>query len=83
MQSIYYQAHVDRPLCWFVIATLKSFEHLCFDRTLDAEENIIEFYVSPQGNDVFLEVMDYFKKENLIFNLQQLPNRITELGQEV
>lgn len=83
LESIYYQAHIDRQLCWFVLAALKSFEHLCFDRTLNAEENLIEFYVCPQANDVFLEIMDYFKKQNLVFNLRQLPNRITQLGQEV
>lgn len=82
-ESIYYQAHIDRQLCWFVLAAFKSFEHLCFDRTLNAEENLIEFYVSPQANNVFLEIMDYFQKQNLVFNVRQLPNRITVLGQDV
>jgi len=82
-ESLYYQAHIERSLCWFVIAALKSFEHVCFDRTLDPEESLFEFYVSPDTKDIFLEVMDYFQKQGLVSNLRQLPNRITVLGEDV
>ncbi len=34
----YYQAQVKRSDTWFLTATLRSFEHLCFDRALKKEE---------------------------------------------
>lgn len=82
-ESLYYQARIERSLCWFVIASLKSFEHVCFDRTLNPEESLFEFYVSPDTKDIFEEVMHYFQARNLVFDLKQLPNRITVLGEDV
>ena len=82
-ESLYYQANVERSKCWFVVAALKSFEHVCFDRTLDKEASLFEFFVAPDMRDIFLEVMAYFEKKNLVRNLRELPNRITRLGEQV
>lgn len=73
---IYYQAIVDRPLCWYVIAVLKSYDHIAFDRTIDVESNLIEFFVPPLTEAIFLSVMARLVKEGLVHNLVKLPNRL-------
>lgn len=78
MYSNYYQAHVVPRHCWFVLATLKSFEHLVFDRTIDTSQSIVEFFVSPAGDQYFLEVMHYFATQGMISQLQKLPNRLVD-----
>jgi hypothetical protein len=80
--SSYYQAHVKRELCWFVAATLRSFEHLAFDRTLDTETSLFEFFVSPSTENYFLEIMSFYQEEGLINNLVKLPNRLADLNQQ-
>ncbi len=76
MYSSYYQAHVAEKDCWFLVAILRSFEHLAFDRTVDKERSIFEFFV-PEGNEAsFLELMDYFEGQGIVSDLQKLPNRL-------
>jgi hypothetical protein len=73
---IYYQARVARSECWYVTSILRSSEHLAFDRTLDAQNSIFEFYVSQGREQEFLFLMKYFQDINLVDNLQKLPNRL-------
>ena len=81
--SSYYQAHVQRELCWFVTSTLRSYEHLAFDRTLDPDASLFEFFVSPSAEQYFLEIMSYYQKEGLVTNLVKLPNRLQDSTQDV
>lgn len=77
---LYYQAHVVKEQCWFMAATLRSFEHLTFDRTIDPKESIFEFFV-PQGLEgYFLDIMAYYTSIGLISNLTKLPNRLEPLS---
>lgn len=80
--SRYFQATVHRELSWYVVAVLKSFEHMCFDRTYDADASRFEFFVAADMAEDFLKLMEYFKNEHLVADLQELPNRVT-LGEEV
>jgi hypothetical protein len=76
MYCCYYQAEVYEKECWFLVAVLRSFEHLAFDRTLDKTVSIFEFFV-PAGNErVFLELMTYFKTQGVIFKLEKKENRL-------
>lgn len=74
----YYQAQVIPSKCWFFVGVLRSFEHVCFDRTLDKETSTFEFFVPEDMQKVFLELMDYFKKEGIVTTLTQLPNRLLD-----
>lgn len=77
---LYFQAHVLEKECWFLVAVLRSFEHLAFDRTLDKQASIFEFFV-PAGNEAtFLEVMHFFERQGIVDNLTQLPNRLAAPG---
>lgn len=74
----YYQAHVDRSECWFFVGVMRSFEHMNFDRTLDLQNSIFEFFVPETMEDQFLRIMDYFKRHNIVSDLKKLPNRLLD-----
>ena len=80
---LYYQAIVSRPDAWFVVATLKTFDHLVLDRTIDVAKSLFEFFVPHQQNKQFLEVMRSFEARGMVTNLCQLPNRLREMSQKV
>ena len=79
----YYQAHVKKVEQWFLVAVLRSFEHTCFDRTLDKEQGIFEFYVPEEMEWRFCKLMDYFIQQGIVVNLQKLPNRLIVPGTEL
>ncbi len=74
--SIYYQAHVQKELCWMVTATIRFMDHVSFDRTIDKENSIFEFYVAPDLEDEFLQVANRLLKRKIFLTLQKLPNRL-------
>lgn len=78
MLCSYYQAHVDEKNCWFLVAIMRSFEHLAFDRTLDKENSIFEFFVPSELENVFLEVMNYFEEQKIVHSMEKLPNRLSD-----
>lgn len=76
MVCLYYQAEIKKEKVWFVAGVLRSFEHLAFDRTIDKEQSLFEFFVPQDLENYFLQVMNYFGHEGMIKNLQKLPNRL-------
>lgn len=79
----YYQAQVERELCWYVTAALRSYEHVSFDRTLDPATSLFEFFVPEATEKSFLALMTYFESEGLVRNLAKLPNRLANLDEQV
>ena len=79
----YYQANVERQLCWYVTAALRSYEHISFDRTLDPATSLFEFFVPTATEKSFLALMSYFQSEGLVRNLKKLPNRLENLAEQV
>lgn len=74
--SIYYQAHVQKELCWLVTASVRFSEHVAFDRTLDKEESIFEFFVAPDLEHVFLDVAQKLLDRGVFLTLTKMPNRL-------
>lgn len=74
--SLYFQATVVKELCWLVTSSLRFSEHIAFDRALNKEISLFEFFVAPGMEDVFLQIMGTLEKEGVVFNLVQLPNRL-------
>ena len=74
----YYQAHIRKPDVLFVVATLKMFEHLCFDRALDPKESRFEFFVPFAGEEQFVELMRYFEQRQMVQDVKKLPNRLID-----
>lgn len=79
----YYQGNVQRELCWFVTAALRSYEHVSFDRTIDTTSSLFEFFVAPSTELYFIKIMAYFQEQGLVTNLIKLPNRLEGLNQQV
>lgn len=76
MYCSYYQAHVDRPKTLFLVAALRSFEHMVFDRTLNVHESIFEFYVPEDMEKYFLAVIAHFEQQGIVTNLIKKENRL-------
>lgn len=83
MYCLYYQAKVEERYCWFLVAALRSFEHLAFDRTMDKKSSTFEFLVPQENEKYFLSAMQYFVDHNIVTNLQKLPNRLIQPDAEV
>lgn len=81
--SLYYQARVKKSDTWFLTATLRSFEHLCFDRALTKEQGLFEFFVPEQLENYFLELMHYYQDCGIVTELKKLPNRLRDPHAEV
>lgn len=75
---LYYQATVLKERHWFFTASLRSFEHLAFDRTCNPEEGIFEFFVPQNFENHFLAIMENFREQGLIWDLKKLPNRLAD-----
>jgi hypothetical protein len=76
--SSYYQAHITPKKAWFFVAILRSFEHLCFDRTFSVKDSIFEFFVPEDFERFFLEIMSYFQHTGVVVDLKKLPNRLKD-----
>lgn len=81
--SLYYQAKVKKSDTWFLTATLRSFEHLCFDRALAKEQCLFEFFVPYQLEHFFLELMHYYQESGIVTELHKYPNRLIDPNAEV
>lgn len=73
---LYYQAQVPRDKTWFLVGILRSYEHLVFDRTIDKEKGIFEFFVPEDLEHYFLELMNDLQHRGTIQNLQKQKNRL-------
>lgn len=72
----YYQATVRKSDAWFLVAVLRSYEHLAFDRTLKKNDSRFEFFVPQSLERHFLHLINYFQKEGIVTDFVQLPNRL-------
>ena len=74
---LYFQAQVKKEKIWFLTSILRSCEHLVFDRTLDQEQSIFEFFVPEDSREEFQSLMKFFEKEKVISSYKKLPNRLS------
>ncbi len=76
LYSLYYQATILRNKTWFFVAIMRSFENLLFDRAVDKEQGIFEFFIAPELEKYFLEIMSYFEATGVVTQLKKMPNRV-------
>jgi len=72
----YYQAKIDKVNTWFFTGILKSYDYVTFERTLDKENQIFEFFVPEDMNKDFLDFMNIMISKNIASNLCELKNRL-------
>jgi len=81
--SLYFQAHVQKEFCWIVSSTLKYVDGVAFDRTLNKYESLFEFFVSPDLENSFLDIMQKLIKRGVILDVQKMPNRLMLQSQNI
>ena len=81
--SAYFQATVVGPDATLLVAVLKTFDSLCFDRTLDRETGLFEFFVTPLETELFLSVMYAFEQRGVVKDLREQPNRLLDPAQQL
>ena len=54
---------------------------MAFDRTIDKEHSIFEFYVPESMKPYFEQLMDYFIKEGVVSDLKKMRNRLLIPGE--
>lgn len=74
----YYQVTIDRPSGWFVATVMHSFEHLAFERTIDAPRGINEYFVPQELEAFFLECMNGLTKMGVVKEVKKMPNRLLD-----
>ena len=74
----YYVANVERHQANYFVAIMKAFDNLFFDRTIDVEQSLFEFFVPASNEAQFLELMDHFIQEGLVTNLTKTTNRLSD-----
>lgn len=76
---LYYTAHLDKSRCWLVSSLLRGTEHVAFDRSYDPQNSVFEFFVPQDMEQVFLQVMEYLEKKQVVTKLLKEDNRLAHL----
>lgn len=74
--SSYFQAQISQKATSFFVATLRSFEHIAFDRSFDVQAGIFEFFVAPDREKEFIALMQWYEAQGIVHNVRKLPNRL-------
>lgn len=75
-KCLYYQASVFVKTTNLFVAAFRFYEHIAFDRTLDAQQGIFEFFVPADQEDDFVKAMARLESLNLVHSLVKLENRL-------
>ncbi len=78
MYCNYYQAGVLKEKTWFVVALFRNEDHIAFERTLEGNSDILEFFVPTDQERSFLAIMQTLKAQGYVFWFEQKPNRMQE-----
>ena len=74
----YYLAQTNKSKTWFVVGALRNEDNLVFERTIDTQNSILEFFVTKNYEDQFLKIMNHFKELGYILNIQKAENRLID-----
>lgn len=78
MYCNYFQAHVPPADCFLVIGFFKSYDHVCFARTVCQTKSIVEFFVPESTTKEFLLLAHYLEQKLVLFDLQKKENRLQQ-----
>ena len=80
LYSEYYQAKAVRKTIWFVHGCMRNEDHWAFDRALDGENDILEFFVPKDHEEKFLDLMNFFQESGYLVSFCKLENRLKNIG---
>lgn len=78
--SSYYQARVQKEFCWILTSTVRFADHMVFDRCLDKEQSIFEFFVTPGLEEDFERTMAKLAAKGIVFDLVRLESPVADLA---
>jgi|WetSurMetagenome_2_1015567.scaffolds.fasta_scaffold1198522_2 hypothetical protein len=71
----YYQAKVDKEKTWFVVGTFRNEDHVAFERAIEGQTEILEFFVPQDQEDYFLILIQRLKEMGYILWFEKKDNR--------
>jgi len=77
----YYQAGLVVEKTWFVVGALRNEDHLAFERALENQTDILEFFVPVSQEACFVDLMQHFQSKGYITWLEKKTNRYAEIEQ--
>lgn len=83
MLCTYYRARVEQRAALYLVAVLKSVDHLCFDRSYEDKGDQFEFFVPRDMEQEFEMVISFFEKTGEITEFRKLPNRLASAAELV
>ncbi len=72
----YYQARVRVEKTWFIVGVFRNEDHIAFERTLDGDHSILEFFVPVDQEQNFLQIIQSLQKRGYIYSCERLENRL-------
>ncbi len=74
--SHYYLMNTTSKNVMYITALLKSMDNVAFHRTVEGTSNVIEFFVAPEQEPAFNDLLKWLKECRLEFSIQQTANRL-------
>ena len=74
----YYRAYVVKKKTCLFVAILRSYEHIAFDRTLDKQTGLFEFFVPQECEEIFVDVMHQLSSAGMVSDPEKIPNRLID-----
>lgn len=71
----YYQAVVDRKKTWFVVANFRNEDHIAFERAIEGQTNVFEFFVPREQEVYFLDLMQKLMAQGYVLWFEKKSNR--------
>jgi|GEM_PF-909453 hypothetical protein len=75
----YYQAKVNVRYTWFVGGVFRNEDNLVFERTLDNQQDTLEFLVPNEYENIFLELINDLKNMGYIIFVEKKINRFISM----
>ena len=76
MYCTYYHVRFVKKTTWFVVGVLRAEDNVVFERALDSDTEIFEFFVPPGREPEFLSFMDCLTRRGYVLSIEQKPNRL-------
>jgi hypothetical protein len=73
---LYFQALVNVRKTWFIGGVFRNEDYVAFERTLEGTNDIIEFFVPPSQEQMFLYLIECLIKGGYVYELHRMPNRL-------
>lgn len=74
----YYQAKVIKDKIWFLVGAFRNENHVVFDRALEGHDDVLEYFVTQEYEELFLDIINHFQKCGYVLSFEKMPNRIQE-----